>query len=216
MAEQRKRSLVKAFAKAAAKTVVGVILGASLLYFGWIGAVYAGRGEPLTKSEAQLVQGVFGDEINPSLLRKHFRAETTPKSPFATKASVGMVMPPFSHIDFYGPAATSNDYASDNEFRFGVFMHEVTHCWQGQNLAFPLKEFEVYKYTLLPNSRWRDFGAEQQADIVENYSKRWLYPANVHIKHTAEDSLLAKVVETRFPQAKKTRLQLEEGGPRHA
>ena len=204
MAEKRKHSLVKAFAKA----VGGLILAASMVYGGWFAVNYAGRGEKLTPGETELVQEVFGDGINPSIMRKHFREEATVSN--GVKGSVGMVIPPFSHIDFYGDKTASKDFSKDSEYKFGVFMHEATHVWQGQHCAFPLKEFRVYQYDLTAKSTWSDYGAEQQADIIEDYSKRWLYPANVHIKHTPKDKQLAHVVETQFPQAKITRLRLEK------
>ncbi len=212
MAEKRKGSLIKAFAKAAAKVVVGLVLGAGLLYGGWIGANYTGRGEKLTPGETQMVQQVFGPEINASKLRKHFRGDKDIQHCVAPGAG-GMVLPPFSHIDFYGPENWSRDYSKDGQYKYGFFMHEATHTWQGQHLAFSFRNFGVYAYTLDAQSKWRDFGVEQQADIVEDYSKRWLYPANVQARHSRHDALLARVVESRFPQAHKTRLALEGNHP---
>lgn len=208
MAEKRKGSLVKAFAKAAAKVVVGLVLGVSLLYGAWYGAHYPGRGEKLTAGETRMVQQVFGSEINPSRLRKHFRPEDDRAHCVAPEAEA-MVLPPFSHIDFYGEKTWSEDYSKDSQSKYALFMHEATHTWQGQNFSFPTKALEIYAYDLTPTARWKDFGAEQQADLVANYSARWLYPKNVQIKHNAGDALLARVVENRFPQAKKTRLALE-------
>jgi hypothetical protein len=76
-----------------------------------------------------------------------------------------------------------------------------------------MRAFGVYAYTLDARSSWRDFGVEQQADIIEDYSKRWLYPRNLHLRHTRQDGLLARVVEDRFPEAQHTRLNLEGNNP---
>ena len=65
----KKSSLLTRFAKTAGKTVVGI----ALAYTGYIGAFYTGRGEPLTKGETQLVQSIFGDQLDASKLRKHFK-----------------------------------------------------------------------------------------------------------------------------------------------
>lgn len=212
--KKRKGSLIKAFAKAAVKIAAFLVLSASVAYAGWYGGNYAGRGEKLTAGEAQMVHQVFGSEINPSKLRKHFRAENDITHCVAPGAG-GMVLPPFSHMDFYGPRLWSQDYSKDSEYKFGFFMHEATHTWQGQNLAFSLRDFGVYSYTLDALSNWRDFGVEQQADIIEDYSKRWLYPRNVqaHAHHTREEAMLARVVENRFPEARRTRLALEGNKP---
>ena len=208
----KKRSLVRAFMKAAAKVAFVIVAGCSVAYGGWFGGNYAGRGDRLTPGETQMVRQVFGSELNPSKLRKHFRAENDITHCVAPGAG-GMVLPPFSHIDFYGPKLWSQDYSRDSEYKFGFFMHEATHTWQGQNLDFSLRAFGVYSYALDAQSNWRDFGIEQQADIIEDYSKRWLYPRNAHMHHTRQDALLARVVENRFPEARQSRLKLEGDKP---
>ena len=195
----RKKSLMRAFAKA----VAGVVLGLTMLYGGWHLAFYAGRGEKLTSGEKNLLTGIFGKEINTSEVRKHFR--DTSSITHVIPGKIGMVPPPFSHIDFFGEKVWSRDYSQDTKYKFGLFAHEATHCWQGQTMTFPLHDFGRYDYKLAPGACFNNFGTEQQADIIEDYAKTWLYKPTPAAKHTAQDTLLMKVVENRFPQAQKTR-----------
>lgn len=200
MTEKRKRSsLARKFAKA----VAGTVIGAAMLYGGWHLAFYAGRGEKLAANEEKALKGIFGDEINTAKIRKHFREKSSITHVMPSK--IGMVVPPFSHIDFFGPAHWSHDYTAESRDEFGLFVHESTHCMQWQSLTFPLHDLGKYEYTLSGNSRFNDFGCEQQADIIEDYAKTWLYTGADTARHTAQDTLLFKVVEARFPRAKKTR-----------
>jgi hypothetical protein len=203
--KKKRPFLVRAFRKAAFTTLA--VCG---LYTGWYFALYAGRGEKLTTGEAKIVKGIFGDEINTSKIRKHFRAESSLAHVLPSKA--GMVPPPFSHIDFYGADVHSRDYSRDTKKKFSLFIHEATHCWQGQTFTFPLKNIGRYEYTLTARSRFNDFGTEQQAEIIEDYAKTWLHKDPKAKPPTAQDSLVMKVVEKRFPRAQKTRVQFQKTG----
>lgn len=203
--EKRKSSLARKFTKA----VLGLALTASCLYGGWFGAFYAGRGEALTPGETSAVTAVFGNEINASAIRKHERSEGSATHLF--RWVDGMVPPPFSHIDFYGPDAHARDYTQDDARLFRLFMHEVTHTWQGQNFNFSRHQVGVYKYQLNENSKFSDFGTEQQAEIICDYSGKFLHQSGLRQKRTAEDLLLQRVVEARFPTARQTRLSIEQG-----
>jgi hypothetical protein len=207
MAEKRKRSLLRIFGRAAA----GLTLGASLLYGGFVGAFYAGRGDRLTEGEANLITGIFGDEIDASRIRKHFKSESHITHFFSSKT--GTVLPFLNHIDIFGPYAVSPDYSREGENLYGFFAHEATHIWQNQNWAWSTKAINVYEYTLKPDSKFSDFGGEQQAEIIEAYAQRFIHPQG-RKDATAEtstfDAMLQKVVEDRFAQAKKTRLALDE------
>jgi hypothetical protein len=209
---KKKSSLMRAFAKAATKVVLVLLATCSIAYGSYFEGFYAGRGAPLTAGETQMVQQVFGPDINVSKLRKHFRGEKD-FTHCAAPGAGAMVLPPFSHIDFYGPNLWSSDYSKESEYKYSLFMHEATHTWQGQNWDFSLKSFGVYPYTLNARSAWGDFGIEQQADIIGDYAGRWLYPKNVAAKHSREDALLARVVENRFPKARESRLALEGKHP---
>lgn len=206
MAEKRKRSLLSIFAKATA----GLALGASLLYGGFVGVFYAGRGDRLTEGESSLVTGIFGDEINASKIRKHFREKADITHIFPRTA--GTVLPFISHIDLFGKEFAAADYSVADADLYGLFVHEATHCWQNQNWAWSTKAINVYEYELKPDSKFSDFGGEQQADIIKTYALRFLHPdgrKNATAETAAVDAMLRKVVEDRFPQAMKTRQALD-------
>lgn len=207
MAEKRKISIAGKFARAALRAATGL----SLFYGLYLGAFYAGRGERLTKGETELVTGIFGDEADPSKIRKHFKKSGNVTHVLRDKA--GTVMPPLSHIDFFGEEHWSRDYSREDARKYGLFIHEATHTWQNQNFVWPFKAFRVYDFALNENSRFNDFGAEQQAEIIEAYALRWLHrdgEKNAKPENAARDALLIKVVEERFPQAKATRLKLAQ------
>jgi hypothetical protein len=206
MAEKRKRSLLRIFGRA----VAGVTLGASILYGGFVGAFYAGRGDRLTEGEAQLVTGIFGDEIDASRIRKHFKKDNHITHIFGSKT--GTVLPFLNHIDIFGPYAISPDYSKEDENLFGFFAHEATHIWQNQNWVWSTKAMNVYEFQLKPDSKFSDFGGEQQAEIIEAYAQRFIHPQgrkDATSETAAFDAMLQKVVEDRFPQAQKTRIGLD-------
>lgn len=206
MSQKRKRSLLKTFARAAMK----VALGVGLVYGTYVGAFYAGRGEPLTQREAEAVTNIFGDEVNVSKIRKHFKSNG--HITHIMRSKQGTVMPLLSHIDFFGDSIVSKDYGAEGSYRYGFFLHEATHVWQNQNWNWSLKNFRVYEYTLTPGARFQDFGLEQQAEIIEAYARRWHHPEgrqNARPENAAADQMLQQVVENRFPRAKQTRLARE-------
>ena len=206
-AKRRFGTLMRAFRKA----TLGLLLTATLGYSVML-ASYKGRGDKLTKGETEMVESIFGDEINTANIRKHFKDKS--HITHVLPGKVGTVLPPHSHIDFFGKDVHSADYSGDDSRRAGLFIHETTHVWQNQNHNWRLDKLHkcrVYDYTLKPTSTFRDFGVEQQAEIIEDYYKTWLHKDGAARKGktlTANDSLLLKVVETRFPRAKKTRLSL--------
>ena len=209
--EKPKRgALIRRFARAAAKVVVTLVAAASLAYGGYLHTNYAGKGEPLTPAETALVEGVFGDEIDATKIRKHFR-ETSVAFRLAPKTTAGMVLPPLSHIDFYGEKNKSADYAQDSAALADLFMHEVTHVWQNQNWRWSLHHLDKvrkYDYTLNDRSRFDNFALEQKAEIIGDYTRIWLHPqgkVQSGKEPTAEDLMLRDVVEARFPRARETR-----------
>jgi len=211
-------SLMRRFARAAAKVVLVVVAAASLAYGGYLHTQYAGKGAPLTTAETELVTGVFGDEIDATKIRKHFR-ETSLAHRFAPKTVAGMVLPPLSHIDFYGKKNQSADYALDSAAMTDLFMHEVTHVWQNQNWRWSLHHLDKvrkYDYALNESSRFDNFALEQKAEIIGDYTRVWLHPkGKVQSGEApgAKDMLLRDVVESRFPRARQTREALPPPAP---
>jgi len=164
-------------------------------------------GVPLTAGEAAFVKSIFGDAIDTRKVKKYYSAKVKPGT------EKGFVIPAETFgddcIKFYGPQYKVDDYSKTNNiFNFGTFIHEMTHIWQNQN-NIPSKLLpdgsDIYNYTLTPTSTFSDFGWEQQAKLIENYARTYLYSTPVD----KEDPLLQKVVEDEFPQARKTRLKLE-------
>ena len=194
-------------AKAFTKAVVGTALVAALGYAGMIEAAYSGKGEKLTPGERQAVEQIFGDQIDASKIRKHFKE--TSHWTHVMRGKAGTVMPFTSHIDFFGDNIRSPDYSTGDAFKLGFFLHEVTHVWQGQNLDYPMKNFRVYEFTLKPDSKFSDFGIEQQGEIIEAYAKAWHHPEGRKAAKTDADELLKNVVEDKFPQAKVTREKMD-------
>lgn len=206
MAQERRTSLVKRFAKVAG----GAVLAVALAYGGFVGAFYAGRGEPLTPGERETVTSIFGDEIDASKIRKHFKS--TSHITHVGRSKQGFVMPFISHIDVFGEEVKSADYSREGQALYGFFAHEATHCWQNQNWAWKAHNIGVYEFTLKPGDRFGDFGGEQQAEIIEAYAERYVHPEgakNAQPEKAEFDRLLMQVVEERFPHAKETRLQRE-------
>lgn len=180
------------------------------------------RSERLTVDEAALILGIFGDELNISKVRKDFTAAQKP----GTKPTYYIPAQTFGakSIKFYGPHYTEADYSKTvSDFNYGTFVHEMTHIWQNQNPDPRKKEKNnsVYTYALSENSRFEDFGEEQQAALIEDYARQFLrarrgaykgtyLPSHGPDKQKTPLVLLRKVVETRFPQARKTRLALKQ------
>lgn len=205
--KRRPGKLMRAFRKA----TLGLLLTATLGYGVLLGS-YKDRGDTLTRGEIEMVENIFGDEVNTSKVRKHFKdkGHITHLLP----GKVGTVLPPQSHIDFFGKDVHSADYSTEGPRRAALFIHEATHVWQNQNRNWRidlLHKCRVYSYELKPNATFRDFGIEQQAEIIEDYYKTFLHKDGRGRKGevlNANDSLLLKVVETRFPRARQTRLSL--------
>lgn len=203
-------SLMRRFAKAATKIVVTLVAAACLTYAGYLAVHFQDKGAPLTQAETALVVGVFGDEIDASKIRKYHRERSIAQR-MAPKTVGGMVLPPLSYIDFYGAQNHSNDYAKDNAQLTDLFMHEITHVWQNQNMKWSLHHLDKvrrYEYTLTPQSRFDNFALEQKAEIIGHYARIWLHPRGKiqsGREASAEDILLRDVVEARFPRARETR-----------
>ena len=122
-------------------------------------------GRPLTPSEVALARSVFGDAIDYAPVRVHQR-----KWAFFQPRNV--VMAPDGHIWFHpNDGRYSEDFCGCAPDMQGLFLHEMTHVWQRQQGIFlPLRRhpFCRYGYALKPGQRFRDYGIEQQAEIVRH------------------------------------------------
>ncbi|MCE9508008.1 MAG: hypothetical protein K8R48_06825 [Alphaproteobacteria bacterium] len=171
--------------------------------------------EPLTKNEIALVKSIFGDEVNTSIVRKnaypypfsHYHPHSTTETPASVNDKKNIIFYERNGLpDCSDPRATI----------YGTFIHEMTHIWQRQKIPgveLLFMSCHDYDYTLDANSRFSDFCIEQQGAIIEDYAMRFLHDnhTSLYIKNIPEnDALLKKVVEDRFPEARKTRLAAEK------
>jgi hypothetical protein len=175
-------------------------------------------GVPLTKGEASFVESIFGKKIKTGRIRKYFSEKE--------REGVAAATIDARRIKFYSHEHHSNDYSrSDDIYNYGAFIHEITHTLQIRNslrMVFNrIFRTGAYEYELSPTSRFGKFGIEQQASITEDYARQFLYQGSQdkgakgdeyklsHSDTYQKQAFLKKVVEDKFPEARKTRLALE-------
>ncbi|MDB5698181.1 MAG: hypothetical protein JWN69_985 [Alphaproteobacteria bacterium] len=122
---------------------------------------------PLTQGERALARSIFGDAIDYAPVRIK-RRRWFPLQPRH------IVMAPTGHIHVH-PASEqwSEDYSNEPLRMQALFLHELTHVWQSQMCGkyyLPLMRhpFCRYSYRLKPGRRFKDYGLEQQAEIVRH------------------------------------------------
>jgi hypothetical protein len=122
----------------------------------------------MTKDEIAMARPIFGSSIayekvcifkRPSIY-KIFNEDSIA----ATILSNIYLSPQMgANKDNYGQTSRQEDAA-------GIFMHELTHVWQNQNLKKQQNEQDPdYSYTLSPHLKFTDYNREQQAEIVHGY-----------------------------------------------
>jgi hypothetical protein len=172
-------------------------------------------GRPLTAGEARLAHRLFADQINTDDIRLFF-------TPYEHPAHSAMVFGS-TIMKFYGRGAHEDDYSRPRSaYSFNRFVHELAHIWQRQHglrTVFNLgvhKPDEDYRYQLRPRARFLEFGQEQQGAMMGDYAEQIFYRHRTHGEyHPAHGgpaqnlSLLIKVVEHQFPNARRTRLMFE-------
>jgi hypothetical protein len=120
---------------------------------------------PLTPAETRLVQGVFGDAIDPGRVRIHRRRW------FAFQRR-NVVMAPDGDIWCHPNGVLYRDcFATASLAMQALFVHEMVHVWQAQTRGrwyLPLMRhpFCRYAYRLEPGRPFARYGIEQQAEIV--------------------------------------------------
>jgi hypothetical protein len=136
----------------------------------------------------------------------------------------GMAFSPELKIEYYGKNNQSGDYVADaDDFRFGLFGHEVTHIaqYEADEKFTPNQGDGSYPYPLETKYRFTDYGAEQQAAMVEDYVRMFLHPSQrtrwleeTYGKEGARQKapLLAKMIEDQFPGAAKLRAAYQANG----
>lgn len=128
---------------------------------------------PLTDGEVKLAQSVFGASIDYAAVRV-----SDQKGVFFHPHHTAMVIGNTLHArDCYEP-----DYSACDAYRRSLFIHEMTHVWQGQNkvlnviasavklqLKHKFNYAKSYYFTLEEGRDLTSYGLEQQAAIVEEY-----------------------------------------------
>jgi hypothetical protein len=123
------------------------------------------QNRPLTSGEIALASSVFGDAIDYRRVRM-FKGKWWPFHPRnAAMAAMGNI--------YFHPEGDvwSNDFSKEPLGRQGFFIHEMTHVWQAQAkgrfyLLLMRHPFCRYSYELASGKPFRDYGVEQQAEIV--------------------------------------------------
>lgn len=167
----------------------------------------------LTPGEVELLVGIFGDQINPDIMRQHMHPEAY--SDVAGTATSGR------DANYWGPRYSSEDYSKESSAeKFGTFIHENTHLWQFQtHWRHSPQRPDVYRYPL-EQGRWKftDYTHEQQAAMVEDYAlyylhsshrMRWMPETYNRSEQQQKLPILRDLVETQFPGAKALRQSIE-------
>jgi hypothetical protein len=122
-------------------------------------------GRPLTVRERALAESVFGHALDYHSIRIHNRKYWW----FQPK---GVTMAPNGHLWFHPKNDLFCDDFCDRGLDLqGLFIHELVHVWQHQQGIFlPLRRhpFCRYDYSLKPGWKLRQYGIEQQAEIVKH------------------------------------------------
>ncbi len=119
----------------------------------------------MTRREIALTQSVFKNAIDYDKVRIHNRRWWW----FQPRR---ITMAPDGHLWFHPKSDLFCDDFCDRDLSLqGLFIHELTHVWQHQSGIFlPLKRhpFCRYDYSLKPGWTLRQYGLEQQAEIIRH------------------------------------------------
>jgi hypothetical protein len=119
----------------------------------------------LTSSEITLAKSIFGDAIDYAKVRVNNRKYW----PFQPRR---VTMAPDGHLWFHPKGGLfCDDFCAQGIADQGLFIHEMTHVWQRQQGIFlPLRRhpFCRYDYSLKPGWTLRQYGIEQQAEIIRH------------------------------------------------
>ncbi len=167
----------------------------------------------MTPAEQALIKGIFGNQINTSVVHLYMHPETYDDAVGSVSSSKA--------ADFWGSKNHATEYTTTRDTdAFATFVHELTHVWQNQtNERFTssyVPDGNKYHYPLEAQYKFTDYGVEQQAAMVEDYARRFLHPSKsftwlgeVYDNPESKAQMLMKTVETQFPAAKQLRLNYE-------
>lgn len=184
------------------------------------GITHASRG--LTAGEETLARSIFGAELDTVGMRFQFYPEKKDDTSALIQADET------KNIEFYGRRYLPADFSqqggksgSDVHYNYGNFValmtgalqHQQWTTWKHDSAA------EGFDYALDKEKSFADYGLGQQMSIMTDYAHRFLHPSHTAYERNGdkeegrrreEDTQLMRIVETRFPEAKKTREALWE------
>lgn len=173
---------------------------------------------PLTAAEDAFARVFFGDELSTTRLKIHL-------SPRRCREEAAIIYNS-KDIYFWGSYHHADDYVlGASPVKFAYYAHEITHAVQGQanyertNWQQPGGQ-TAYRYP--PDvTKWSfdDYGIEQQAAMVEDYTRYFLSPEKqTHwlreqgIENHETLMHLRQLVENRFPGAQRLCKSFEKAG----
>lgn len=120
---------------------------------------------PLSEAEIALSRSVFGGAIDYAKVQVFNRKWW----PFQHRR---VAMAPDGNL-WFNPKGSlyCDDFCERPIERQGLFIHEMTHVWQHQtgiNLILKRHPFCRYDYAIKPGWTLKDYGLEQQAEIVRH------------------------------------------------
>lgn len=142
----------------------------------------------MTKDEITMARPIFGDSIAYEKVRifkrpSIYKAFNEDSIAATLHSNIYLSQQMGGNRDDYGKTSRKEDAA-------GIFIHELTHVWQNQNLIKQHDEKDPdYSYTLFPHLKFTDYNREQQAEIVHNY-----FEMRRTITHQPSQELCAKLV----------------------
>ena len=175
---------------------------------------FNGEAQPLTQGEAAFTHAVFGGSVNTGIVRKYLNRDENKCSNAVVYGDRFMVFYEQSHAHDYSNPSSPED--------MGLFAHEMTHIWQGQNWSLfkqTQKKCSTYNYTLTPDSAFDDFCNEQQAAMVQDYVRYFLttrpvFPTRLENNDNPNAiQYLADIIEQQFPTIIAERNRTEQNAP---
>jgi len=182
---------------------------------------------PIHQNERAMAEMIFGDELDTSEMWFHMDPYTIQNNDGTHTA--GMVYSPVDII-FFLRSNHADDYSRVEDANvINTLYHELTHNWQRQTDNQYTNEGFVnrggkYQYPLDPD-RWSfgDYGTEQQAAIIGDYASLFLHhgrcpdrlPSSLNGQEDNKadvEEAIKRLVESRFPRARETRLFFETNG----
>lgn len=181
----------------------------------------AHQSRSLTAGEQELARSIFGAELDTEGMRFQLYPEEQRAASALIQAGES------KNVEFYGRRYLPDDFSremgkpgSAAHYNYGNFVALMTGALQHQQWGAWRYNAgaEGYDYKPEKGKSFADYGLGQQMSIMTDYALRFLHPS--HTPHQRdkeksgrtgeEDRQLIRIVEDRFPEARKTREALWE------